>query len=96
VAEVEAQALWCHDRAGLMHVGAQNLPQRGVHEMGRGVVALDVAAPGLVDLGECGRRLERLAERADDGVPAVHLLDALDRQLPPVALHHPGVADLAA
>ena len=60
------------------------------------MIAFDIAAPRLVDLGERRRRLERLAERADDSVPAVHLLDALDRQLPPVTLHDAGVADLAA
>ena len=65
-------------------------------EVRRRMIALDIAAPRLVDLGERRRRLEGLAECADDGVPAVHLLDTFDRQLPAVALHDAGVADLAA
>ena len=96
VAEVEAQALWRHDRTGLMHVGAEDFPQCGVHQVRCGMVTLDVSPPRFVHLSDRRRGLERFAERPDDGVPAVHLLDALDRQLPPVTLHHAGVTDLAA
>src|SRR3989454_2831012 len=49
-----------------------------------GVITLDIAAPRFVDLRKGRCRLERLPKCADDGVLAVHLLDAFDRQLPPV------------
>ena len=96
VAEVEPQTLGRHDRSRLAHMRTQDSPERRMDEMRGGVIALDIAAPRFVDLGEGGRRLERLAKRADHRVPAVHLLDAFDRQLPPVTLDHTGVADLAA
>ena len=96
VAEVEPQTLGRHDRSRLAHMRTQDSPERRMDEMRGGVIALDIAAPRFVDLGEGGRRLERLAKRADHRVPAVHLLDAFDRQLPPVTLDHTGVADLQA
>src|SRR5258706_2506641 len=66
-----------------------------MHEMRRGVVPLDIAAPCFIDLGHRSRRLKRLTKCPDDRALAVHLLDTFDRQLPPVALHDAGVTDLA-
>src|SRR6267378_1560968 len=60
------------------------------------MVALDVSPPRFVHLSDGGRGLERFAERADDGALTIDFLDLFDSQLPAVALHHPGVADLAA
>ena len=67
-----------------------------MHEMSRGVIALDIAASSFVHLRQRSCRLERFAEGSDDGVLAVDLLDPLDGQLPAVALDHAGVADLPA
>ena len=39
VAEVEPQSIRRHERAGLLHVFAQDLAQRPVQHMGRGVIA---------------------------------------------------------
>src|SRR5438105_12060721 len=94
MAEIETQSLRRDHRSRLMDVGAQDLPQRGMHEMRRRVIALDVAAPGFIDLRECGRRLERLAERADDRALAIDFFDLLDGELPPLPLHHTRVAHL--
>ena len=66
-----------------------------MHEMRRGVVPLDIAAPGFIDLGHGSRRLKRLTKGPDDRALPVHLLDTFDGQLPPVALHDAGIADLA-
>src|SRR5712692_5316214 len=65
-------------------------------EMRRGVIALDIAAPCLIHLSDCGRRLECFTEGPHDGALAVDLFDVLDRQLPAVAFDHAGVADLTA
>ena len=96
VGEVKAQALRRHEGPLLAHVRAQNLSQRSVHQVGRRVIALDVATPRLVHLRQRGSGLKRFAEGANHGAPAVDLLHILDGQLPPVALHHPRVAHLAA
>ncbi len=50
VGEVEAQLVGAHRRAGLAHVGAEPLAQRGVQQVGRSVVAHGrVAAIGVHD-----------------------------------------------
>ena len=54
VGEVEAQALGRDQRAGLMHVRAQAIAQRGVQHVRARVVAHDVPAPVGVD-GRLGR-----------------------------------------
>ena len=95
MAEVEAQPLGRDDRTRLTHVGAEDFAQRGMHQMRRGVVAFDIAAPRFVDLRDRGRRLERLTECPHDGAPAIDFVDAFDRQLPAVARDHAGVTDLA-
>ena len=94
MAEVEPQAVGRHDRAGLADVGAEHLAERRVHQMGRRMVALDVTASRLIDLGHRGRGLERFAESPDNGALAVHLLDIFDGQLPAVTFDHAGIADL--
>ncbi len=48
VREIEAQACWLDQRAGLLDVRAENVAQRGVHQVRRGVIALDVLAPRAV------------------------------------------------
>src|SRR5579859_5435181 len=93
--EIETQPLGRDHRPGLSDMGAQNLPQRGVHQVRGGMIALDIAAARFVDLRDGQRRLERLTERADHGVLAVDLFDALDGQLPTVAFHDTGVTYLA-
>ena len=94
--EVEAQPVGCHHRPHLAHMGAEDLAQRRVHEVRGGVVALDVAASRFVHDGLCGRRLEAVPEAPHHGAAPVHLLHVLDGDLPAVALHHAGVAHLAA
>ena len=48
--EVEAQACGIDERTGLLDVGAENLAQRGVEQVGAGVVAADrVAALAVND-----------------------------------------------
>jgi hypothetical protein len=51
VREVEAQARGIVERAGLLDVRAQHLPQRGVEQMRAGVIALDGVAAHAVDDG---------------------------------------------
>ena len=75
---------------------AEDFAQRRVHEVGRGVIALDIAPPRFIDLGNGHRRLERLAERTDDRALAIYFLDIFDRELPSVAFHHTRVTDLTA
>ena len=94
MAEIETQSLRRDHRSRLMDVGAQDLAQRGMHEMRRRVIALDVAPPGLVHLRDGRRRLERLAERADDRALAIDFLDLLNGELPPLTLQHTCVAHL--
>ena len=96
VREVEAQSLGRHHGALLPHMRAEDLSQGGVDQVRRGVVALDVAAAGLVDLREHGGRLELLRERAHDGARAVHLLDVGHVQLPPFPPYSSRIADLPA
>ena len=48
--EVEAELVRTDVRAGLPDVGAEPLPQRGVQQMGRGVVALGRVPGGAVDV----------------------------------------------
>ena len=93
--EVEAQPLRRDHRSRLAHMSAKDFAQRGMDEMRRGVIPLDVAAARFVYLRQRGRRLERVAERPDHGILAVHLLDTFNRELPAFAFHHAGVADLA-
>ena len=51
--EIETQAIGRDQRAGLLHVRAENIAQRGVHQVRAGVVALDVrAACGIGDGGD--------------------------------------------
>jgi len=59
------------------------------------VIALDIAAPRLVDWASAGSA-RRLAERADDGVRPSTFSTPSTVKLPAVALHDAGVADLAA
>ena len=51
VAEVEAQPVGSHQAAGLLDVRAEHLAQRGVQQVGAGVVAHGAGAPLGVDLG---------------------------------------------
>ncbi len=54
VAEVEAQLVGADVGAGLAHVLAEALAQRGVQQVRGGVVALGRVAGGVVDAGEHG------------------------------------------
>ena len=69
VAEVEPEALVVHERAALLDVRAEHVAKRAVQEVGRRVVAADVAAPAGVD---------RRGHRVADGERAA--LDAPDVQ----------------
>ena len=51
MAEVEAQPIGRHHRAGLLHVRAEHLAQRPVQDVGGGVVAADAVAAHGVDRG---------------------------------------------
>ncbi len=50
VAEVEAKTVGGHERAGLVHVVAEDLAQAPVQDVGTGVVLADVLSPDLVDV----------------------------------------------
>ena len=53
VREIEAQVVGRDERAGLLHVRAENIAQRGVHQVRRGVVAhVARAARGVGDGGD--------------------------------------------
>ena len=52
VGEIEAQAARVDDAAGLLDVRAEHLAQRGVQQVGRGVVAHGGVAQIGVDLGD--------------------------------------------
>ena len=53
VREVEAQSIGCDERARLLDVRAQNLPERGVEQVRRGVIAPDrIAARGVDRRGD--------------------------------------------
>ena len=53
VREIEAQAVGRDERAGLLHVRAENVAQRGVHQVRGGVVAhVARAALGIGDGGD--------------------------------------------
>ena len=82
--EVEAQAIGMHQRSRLAHAGSQPLAQRGVEQMGGGVVALGAPAQRLVHRErEGGARLD--APRLDHHVvvdhPGAVLLRVDDREL---------------
>ena len=49
--KIKTQALIIHQRTLLLHVFAQDFSQRGLEEMGRGMVASDRQAPGNIDPG---------------------------------------------
>ena len=49
VAEIEAQAIRCYERALLLHVVAEDLAQRPVQDVRAGVIAPDRVAAGDVD-----------------------------------------------
>jgi hypothetical protein len=51
VGEVEAQARRLDDAAGLLDVRAEHLAQRGVEQVGGGVIALGREARGVLDVG---------------------------------------------
>ena len=99
MAEVEAQAVGRHERALLGHVIAEHLAQRLVQQMGRRVVGADGRAALVID-----DQLQRLVElqRAvlhrdvmDEEIAEL-LLGAGDAHPRALALHHAGIADLAA
>ena len=54
MAEVEAQPVRGDERTLLFHVAAQHLAQRGMEQVGRGVVEHDMLAPVAVDGGDHG------------------------------------------
>ena len=95
---IEAQMIRRDQRAGLAHVVAQHLTQRGVQQMGRGVVARRVVAAAALHNGLhaiADGDLAR-ADRADmrDDVAVGAGIGDLD--LRGVGADQPGVADLPA
>ena len=53
VREIEAQMIGRDERAGLLHVRAENIAQRGVHQVRRSVIAhVARAALGIGDRGD--------------------------------------------
>ena len=100
VREVEPQLVRAYVGAGLVDVGAEQLPERRVQQMGGGVVALGGVAGGAVYVGVHPlARLERSAlgdERHDLIIAeAQHIFDARET-VAVVALHVSGVGDLSA
>ena len=70
VHEVEAQPIGGDERAGLLHVGAEHLPQRGVQQVGGRVVAPRGVAQFLVHRGAHGVVRPERALLDDDLVQA--------------------------
>ena len=106
VAEVEAQLVGAHGRAGLLDVVAEHLAQRGVQEVGRGVVGHRrearrpgdrARAPGSAAPSAAPERLvvADLDEQHLVGAEAEHLDDRVARAAR-VELERAGVAHLAA
>ena len=102
VREVEARLVRVDERALLLHVGAQHLAQRLVHEVRRRVVAHRARARVVIDLGGHGvadRELARLhlADVAEDiGLDLLRVLDGEERQAGAALGKLAAVADLAA
>ena len=48
---IEAQAVWCDKRSGLLDMRSQRVSQDGVQNMSAGVVGRNPAPPFLVDSG---------------------------------------------
>ena len=99
VGVVEPEPVGGDERTGLLHVVPQNLAQRGVQEVGGGVVELGVAPPPGVDPGldlipdAQGSAPDNAGEQAlpGDGGPAV-----LDVETQALALQEAAVSDLSA
>ena len=99
VGVVVVQAIGADVRALLHHVVAQGLPERGVQQVGRGVVGCDVASDLRVDAGGHLHALGELAEldASDVDDRLAHALGVLDDELGVLAaLDGAMVADLAA
>ncbi len=99
VREVEAQPAGLDQRPLLADVGAELIAQHLVHQVRGGVVALDVAPPGLVDRGDgTGAVARPLALETAGKHDALLVVAPRLRHLesPAVADHRPGVVDLAA
>src|SRR5438552_3890412 len=96
VREVEPQPIGSDHRPLLAYVRTEDLSQRGMHQVRRRVVALDVLAPPLVHLRQDGGRFERVLEVPDDGARAIHLFHLGNVELPPFPLHSSRVTDLPA
>jgi hypothetical protein len=101
---VEAQTIRRHQRAGLTHVRAQLLPQRGVEQVRGGVVPHGRRSVRGIDtrreLAGLARGEQRVAHAGDhahavDDALAL-LVDMRQLRLRPAALDHATVRDLAA
>lgn len=100
VAEVEAELVGAHVGAGLAHVGAEPLAQRGVQEVRGGVVALSGVSCQAVDsrvhplpgaqLAVLEHAVDRLVLAQPDDLGDAHATVAVG------ALDHTDVGDLAA
>ena len=101
VREVEAQLVGPDVGAGLVHVAAEPLAQRGVQQVGGGVVALGRVAGGAVDarvdaLAGLERARARGPPRRTWSSPSRSTSSTRARQSPSLALDVAGVGDLAA
>ena len=101
VGEVEAQPVWSDERAGLLYVRAQHLPESGVEKVRAGVVAADGVATLAVDDGvdavaDGEIALEDGLVRAD-ALHGKHATGDFGNGFVPIGGGEPaGVADLAA
>ena len=100
VGEVEAQLVGADVGAGLAHVRAQALAQRGVQQVRRGVVGLRRGARGAIDARDDALALVQLAAlELDDErlvVADAHDVDDARRAVAALAFDRADVGDLAA
>ena len=88
VREIEAQMIGRDERAGLLHVRAENVAQRGVHQVRRGVVAhVARAANGIGHGGDAIADVEiffrddSVRDEAADGIVGASHFGELERHV---------------
>ena len=86
--KIESQARRLDQRAGLLDVRAENVAQRGVHQVRRRVIALDVLAPRAVGVardavahGEFFFRDDAVRDQPGDGIVRAAHVGKLHRVL---------------
>jgi hypothetical protein len=97
--KIESQSVWRHQRPGLLDVWAQHIAQRGVQQMGAGMVGFDSAAALVVySTIDNVANTQHSAVYSDsvDVVARYGSIRVFNARQRSVALEPPGIADLAA